>query len=197
MIQRDESVAAPYRTRLEELEEKASPEMLDLAENMRVRLHRLGHCEIAQRRALLLDLAVNVCGPRLLAQSQPDARGGEGAWSCAARKQSLPEPVDCGWPTCGCDPYADKVISALEESGALAAPPTPAPVSGAELREAAAIFRRLEKSIMTDLRTAHDRGPGASSAMREDDRDMIADLRTAFGLLALADRPGTAAGAQG
>ena len=37
-------------------------------------------------------------------------------WKCAARKQSLPEPADCGWPTCGCDPYADKVIAALEGS---------------------------------------------------------------------------------
>lgn len=38
-------------------------------------------------------------------------------WKCAARKQSLPEPADCGWPTCGCDPHADKVIAALEEQG--------------------------------------------------------------------------------
>lgn len=40
-----------------------------------------------------------------------NARGFE----CAARKQSLPEPGDCDWPTCGCDPHADKVITALEE----------------------------------------------------------------------------------
>lgn len=43
-------------------------------------------------------------------------------WKCAARKQSLPEPADCGWPTCGCDPYADKVIAALEEQGLPASP---------------------------------------------------------------------------
>jgi hypothetical protein len=35
---------------------------------------------------------------------------------CAARKQSLPEPADCNWPVCGCDPYAVKVIDALEEA---------------------------------------------------------------------------------
>lgn len=27
------------------------------------------------------------------------------------------EPQDCDWPFCGCDPYADKVIAAIEESG--------------------------------------------------------------------------------
>ena len=25
--------------------------------------------------------------------------------------------ADCDWPTCGCDPYANRVIDALEESG--------------------------------------------------------------------------------
>jgi hypothetical protein len=36
---------------------------------------------------------------------------------CAARKQSLPDPADCNWPLCGCDPMAAKVIEALQESG--------------------------------------------------------------------------------
>lgn len=49
-------------------------------------------------------------------------------WACAARKQSLPEPADCDWPVCGCDPYASKVISALQESGLLKEHPvTPQP----------------------------------------------------------------------
>lgn len=38
-------------------------------------------------------------------------------WDCGARKQSLPEPADCDWPVCGCDPYANKVMEALEECG--------------------------------------------------------------------------------
>jgi len=38
-------------------------------------------------------------------------------WTCSARKQTLPEPADCNWPVCGCDPAANKVIDALEESG--------------------------------------------------------------------------------
>jgi|SRR5580693_1235653 hypothetical protein len=41
-----------------------------------------------------------------------------GSWKCRARPTADP-PQDCDWPVCGCDPYADKVIGALEESGAL------------------------------------------------------------------------------
>lgn len=40
-------------------------------------------------------------------------------WECAGRRQTLPEPGECDWPVCGCDPAADKVIEALEERGAL------------------------------------------------------------------------------
>jgi hypothetical protein len=37
------------------------------------------------------------------------------AWTCKARRTADP-PQDCTWPSCGCDPYADKVIAALEEA---------------------------------------------------------------------------------
>ena len=37
-------------------------------------------------------------------------------WKCGASK-SMDPPQDCDWPVCGCDPYADKVIAALQESG--------------------------------------------------------------------------------
>lgn len=40
--------------------------------------------------------------------------------SCAARKQGTAggnDSADCDWPGCGCDPYAQKVIDAIEESG--------------------------------------------------------------------------------
>jgi hypothetical protein len=53
------------------------------------------------------------------------------ARKCASHKQGLPEPADCNWPVCGCDPYAARVIDALEESGivpsgfASATPPPP------------------------------------------------------------------------
>lgn len=44
-------------------------------------------------------------------------------WQCKAKPTADP-PQECGWPTCGCDPYADKVINALDEMGAFApAPP--------------------------------------------------------------------------
>lgn len=44
------------------------------------------------------------------------------SFECAARKQTLPEPADCDWPVCSCDPKASKVIEALQESSVL---PTP------------------------------------------------------------------------
>lgn len=44
-------------------------------------------------------------------------------WSCAARRAPAgfagETPPDCDWPFCGCDPYASKVIEALQESGVL------------------------------------------------------------------------------
>jgi hypothetical protein len=48
-------------------------------------------------------------------------------WKCAARRQGTAggnDPADCDWPGCGCDPTADKVIAALQESGALTAAPS-------------------------------------------------------------------------
>lgn len=38
-------------------------------------------------------------------------------WKCMGRKQSLPEPGECNWPDCGCDPHATKVIESLLEQG--------------------------------------------------------------------------------
>lgn len=42
-------------------------------------------------------------------------------WRCEARAANMGanDPADCGWPTCGCDPYAGKVIAVLQESGVL------------------------------------------------------------------------------
>jgi|SRR5580704_2431728 hypothetical protein len=44
------------------------------------------------------------------ATSDPEAA----SWKCKAQRTADP-PQDCGWPGCGCDPYADKVIAALFE----------------------------------------------------------------------------------
>lgn len=47
-------------------------------------------------------------------------------WDCKAMPWLRLDPAqDCNWPVCGCDPYADKVIEALEESGMLSAAPAP------------------------------------------------------------------------
>jgi hypothetical protein len=42
-------------------------------------------------------------------------------WTCKADRSGIGgnTPQDCDWPVCGCDPYADKVIAALQESGKL------------------------------------------------------------------------------
>lgn len=52
-------------------------------------------------------------------RSAPETR--MAAWKCKARNSWLPEPQDCDWPVCGCDPHANRVIEALGESGSLAA----------------------------------------------------------------------------
>jgi hypothetical protein len=41
----------------------------------------------------------------------------QSSWECIGRKQSLPEPGECNWPDCGCDPHATKVIESLVEQG--------------------------------------------------------------------------------
>lgn len=51
---------------------------------------------------------------------QPDER----RYSCQAieGRTDANDPQDCGWPTCGCDSKANRVIEALEESGHLQQP---------------------------------------------------------------------------
>lgn len=39
-------------------------------------------------------------------------------WRCRVREAGKTDPPqDCNWPFCGCDPYAIKVMDAIEESG--------------------------------------------------------------------------------
>lgn len=38
-------------------------------------------------------------------------------WTCKARLYSGPEPIDCDWPNCGCDPHANRVLEHLSECG--------------------------------------------------------------------------------
>jgi hypothetical protein len=46
-----------------------------------------------------------------------DLVGVEGkTFVCKARTSNM-GPQDCDWPFCGCDPYADKAIEAIQESG--------------------------------------------------------------------------------
>jgi len=49
----------------------------------------------------------------------PQSTGSQPSFKCQARQGQADPPQDCDWPMCGCDPYADKVIAALQESGKL------------------------------------------------------------------------------
>lgn len=66
----------------------------------------------------------------------------------------------------------------------LASPDSP-PAEALQESTAEKLLRRFihhERGIMADLRTAHsNRGPGASSFMREDDRDQYEALEKLFG----------------
>lgn len=50
-----------------------------------------------------------------LAEAKRDAE----RFACKARASNTGanDPQDCNWPFCGCDPYANKVMDAIEESG--------------------------------------------------------------------------------
>lgn len=74
-----------------------------------------------------LDVAAYAafCWARGWSTSAPSltAPASAAGWQCAARKYNGPDtPADCDWPVCGCDPQADKVIAALDESGHLKSP---------------------------------------------------------------------------
>ncbi len=91
---------------------------------------KCGKCQLVPRATL--DKTIGALR-QLEAHAAEQVRAERREFTCAARKQSLPEPADCDWPVCGCDPYADKVIAALEESGALKDQSQhPAPIAGLE-----------------------------------------------------------------
>lgn len=49
-------------------------------------------------------------------------KGGTAHFKCGARgggNTGAGDPQDCDWPVCGCDPHAENVIEALQESGHL------------------------------------------------------------------------------
>lgn len=69
--------------------------------------HQMGHCTCQTgRNQAAKELSA------LLAQHAV----AEPPWKCKANRTADP-PQDCDWPGCGCDPYANKVLEAIEESG--------------------------------------------------------------------------------
>lgn len=77
----------------------------------------------ADNTALLASIqAFDVTNRRLTETAHIALARADGTFVCAARRQGTSganDAADCDWPVCGCDPYADKVIAALQERGAL------------------------------------------------------------------------------
>jgi hypothetical protein len=100
--------------------------------------------------------------------SAPDSAAAK--WQCAARHQSTVggnDPADCNWPLCSCDPYADKVIAALQECGSSALPAaSPSALALATREELEAVeqalairIRERERSaVWRDEEAAHKHG---------------------------------------
>lgn len=104
-------------------------------------------------------------------------------WTCAARKQSLPEPVDCNWPVCGCDPHADKVIAALEEMGVrmIEHAPSPHPPEGKEREEPEVVRRAREYLAENPFPSAAEEDDNPMScAWIHAGRDKSEDIITAY-----------------
>jgi hypothetical protein len=55
-------------------------------------------------------------------------------FTCKANKGADP-PQDCDWPVCGCDPYTDQVIAALQEAGHITRADAAAALAIVEARE--------------------------------------------------------------
>jgi hypothetical protein len=64
--------------------------------------------ETEQALTLLGDIAI-----RALTAAPAETVGG---WKCGADRYG-PDPQDCNWPYCGCDPHAERVMSDLAEHG--------------------------------------------------------------------------------
>ncbi len=81
----------------------------------------------------------------------------EQSYQCAVRRAGKTDlPQDCDWPFCGCDPHADKVIEAIQESGRLSP------------RDHLSAFRDLETQWFQAARGLREE--------RTDDSDAMADI---------------------
>lgn len=76
-------------------------------------------------------------------------------FTCRVRAAGLTDPPqDCDWPMCGCDPRADKVIEALQESGCL--------VSRAEVERA-----RSDDDLLAEAQSLRERAERAEAELVE------------------------------
>ena len=85
--------------------------------SLRVRADKMW--EVATKAVLALPVMAPDTKETTTWQSGTSTQEPPNSFACKARQGLSDPPADCDWPTCGCDPYADKVIAALEESGKL------------------------------------------------------------------------------
>lgn len=109
------------------------------------------------------------------AQPHPSPVVTAGAFKCKAREGCLPDPQDCGWPICGCDPYAESVIEALGESGMTIVPDD-------ELREAlkAAALSASASQLREALERAKQFLDPSRDPPRLSNREAIAEIDAAL-----------------
>lgn len=69
----------------------------------------------------VLDILEAAC-----TSASPARASARDEWKCRANRTADP-PQDCDWPLCGCDPYAEKVVAALQEANLLVAARASAP----------------------------------------------------------------------
>lgn len=113
----------------------------------------------------------NGANAALRALARPTKAKAKAGWKCKANRHADP-PQDCEWPTCGCDPYAYKVIDALEEQGFNFTRPAPAVTADVvKLREQIALmaigWTDVDDRVVQDLRAILS---GAALAAKESER---------------------------
>lgn len=92
------------------------------------------------------------------------------SWSCGARGSTgANDPQECNWPMCGCDPYADKVIAALQEHGCIIAPGAVRPSAPSEA-EVERVARAIDDNGVMDV---PDGTPGPHVAWPEAEKEAL------------------------
>jgi hypothetical protein len=103
---------------------------------------RWGGISLDQWQCAKVDIAAAAAA--LAAQAQEIERL-KPTWKCRAQRTADP-PQDCGWPDCGCDPHANKVLEAVNPD--IKRWRTEAQINRERAEAAEARVREMERSII-------------------------------------------------